>query len=255
MRKFNRENRKMWKEMLDIFLIHNLLDFNWNKQTAACLVTSAHFLCLIQMFPGICHRDPTTAIKGQRWPIEWCGLPKEAKGFVDWDAIPSGLFPLLGATAIIPIPGIKLHQTLIALVGTFWLTSLSCPIERGPHCFSSLLFSFSTSCPVPTPPPRLHCQQKPLTLKMPSIYHVRGTPYILSSDSENVHSPSLESSQYEWKRKSVYTVLWEVGAFLACGREIRVHGNHPPCPLLETLWYFATEIKNKITFIKWDFRV
>ena len=152
----------------------------------------------MQTFPGVCHRDPTTAVKGLRGLMEWCGLPKEAKGFADWDPVPTRLLPLLGATTIIPIPGAKLHQTLIALIGNLWLTSLSCPIESGPRCFSSLLFSFSISCPVLTLPPRLHCKQKPLYFKIPSIYHVRGTPCIPSFDSENVLTPSLESSQCKW---------------------------------------------------------
>lgn len=185
--------------------------------------------------------------------MEWCCLPKEANGFEAWEPILPGLLPWLGAMAIRSILGTKLYQTPVALVRTsdspIFIIPQRVVLAAPPHCYylslSSalyllLLWGFAVN-------------RKHWISNTPSIYHVRGTPCILTFDSENVLI-SIAGIQSMWT-KGIYIVLWKDWAFLVHGGKVRVRVNYPWHSLLEPGLYFAMEIKAKLLLINWGVRV
>lgn len=207
------------------------------------------------MFLGFFQRNPHHCFQGTKGAMEWCSLSKEANGLEVCEPIPNRLLPLLKVTAIISILGTSHHQTLMAFVRSFWLASLSHPTKYGSYCFSSLLFFFPVSCPVPVPPLKLHCKQKPLNCTH-SIYlssHAN-TMYLDFWFRKCVHFISGIQS-IRMKGKSVYIVLWKGRAFLVSAREIRIHENYSWHPFLEPGLYFPTEIIIKLFLVKYIYRV
>lgn len=198
---------------------------------------------------------PTPAIKGQRELMEWCCLPKEANGFEAWEPAPQGLLPLLGTMAIISMLGTKLYPTPIALVRSSDSSNFLIPrrVVLAAPSYRYYLSLFHALCLLLLW--GFAVNRNHWISNTPSIYHVRGIPCILTFDSENVLIPPLESSQYEWRGKSIYIVLWKVWAFLVSGGKIRVHENYPWHSLLEPGLHFAMKINMKLLFVNLSVRV
>lgn len=115
-----------------------------------------------------------------------------------WAPTPKRLLPLLGPTAIISILGIKLHQTLIVLMRSFWLIRSFYPMKNSPCCSSSNdLSPFHALCPylLWSSVINRNCWISNILF----TYHDMGTPCVLTFDLENMAVPSLESSQYRWR--------------------------------------------------------
>lgn len=101
----------------------------------------------------------------------------------------------------------------VELVRSFWFTTVFLIPERGVHAApSSLFLSFPISWPC------LNLLWSPIVHRnhwmanIPSIYHIMGTPYILTFDSEKVLISSLESS--EWRENLFILCCGKVEAFL-----------------------------------------
>lgn len=201
-----------------------------------------------------CRGAPTTAFKGQRELMEWCCLPKESHWLWGLGTYTSRVAPSAGSygrpfhprdqtlsnsnstrSSDSPIFIIPQRVVLAAPPHRYYL-SLSCAL------YLLLLWGFAVN-------------RNSWISNTPSVYHVRGTPCILTFDSENVLIPSLESSQCERRGKSIYVVLWKDWAFLVSGGKVRVHENYPWHSLLEPGLHFAMEIKMKLLLINWGVRV